>query len=60
MMTMTPREVAQYHANTQKMLFTDASMRYCTGCKKRRSLAQFWDSKRNPTHEKCRVCRGLK
>lgn len=31
--------------------------RFCAGRKKHRSIAQFFDSKRQPVHEKCELCR---
>lgn len=55
---MTPQGIAKYRENTNKPQHQGiTARRFCAGCKKHRSIAQFFDKKRQPVHEKCELCR---
>ena len=48
------------HIENQKPGMEAAHTRFCSICKRARSVAQFWNAKKSPVFKFCATCRGAK
>ncbi len=57
---LAPRVVdAIHHENQIPHKCLPSAQRFCTACKKMRSIAQYWNAAKNPVHTLCHRCRGV-
>lgn len=57
---ISPARIDELHINNQNAGIQPSPLRFCNGCKKQRSIAQYWNASKNPVFTKCRKCRGAK
>jgi hypothetical protein len=58
MIYYSPAKVQEQHIKNNQPSVGVSERRFCYGCKKQRSIAQFWNKTQNPVYEVCRECRG--